>query len=147
MHKTSKIKVHINFELLSTVPSGSPQQLVIVSVTSTSIVLEWNPPRFEEQNGNITGYSISICSEVSGHCHSEISEDNSHTVTGLHPFYTYSLNVAAITTDAGPPSNSKQATCLEDGKIVSSTIVCAQNNIASVSYFAPYGGAVLPINF
>ena len=99
----------------STAPSGPPQELRVLSVTSTNVTLSWVPPSFLQQNGVIRGYSVGICYPDYDSCWSEMSITTHYTVTGLHPFFTYHINVAAVTVDSGPPTGYKTVTCLEDG--------------------------------
>ena len=85
-------------------------------MTSTNISLSWNPPRAPEQNGVITGYLVNICDEQFQNCFREMCAETSYTVTGLHPFYTFYFNVAAVTIETGPSSSFIKGTCLEDSK-------------------------------
>ena len=96
-------------------PSGPPQTLSLVSVTTTNITLSWAPPSSQHQNGVIRGYSVGICHPNVGNCRSEFSTKTQYTVSGLHPFYTYHINVAAVTVDSGPSTGYRTVTCLEDG--------------------------------
>ena len=51
----------------SVAPSGSPTGVVISVLSSTSLLVTWQPPDEFEQNGIITGYQIvlSYQSEIS----------------------------------------------------------------------------------
>ena len=101
-------------------PSGPPQKISQVSVTSTVIRLIWELPLPENQNGDIIGYSVEISAL-------EISETNVHFVvgeelelTGLRPFTTYSVVIAAQTAiGIGPYSRIFHVQTLEDGKLLS----------------------------
>ena len=73
----------------------------------------------QEQNGIVRGYFISICHWDFNNCWSELSTDTHYTITGLHPFYQYNINVAALTTEAGQATAYKSVTCLEDGRLSS----------------------------
>ena len=104
----------------SPVPSGPPQNISQVSVTSTVIRLIWELPLPENQNGDIIGYSVEISAL-------EISETNVQFVvgeelelTGLRPFTTYSVVIAAQTAiGIGPYSRIFRVQTLEDGKLLS----------------------------
>ena len=98
------------------VPSGPPQHLTVLFVSSTTVSLSWDPPSIQDQNGVIVQYHIYICNELLKECTMETSEETLYTVSGLHPFYTYYINVAAATIDVGPSSSYVAVTCLEDGK-------------------------------
>lgn len=88
---------------------------MLISITSTTVSLSWDPPRVQYQNGVIVRYAVNVCDEQLLDCTVEISIGTSYTVSELHPFYTFYINVAAVTTGVGPPSSYKKFTCLEDG--------------------------------
>ena len=105
------------YYLTITAPSGPPQQLQVLSVTSTNVTLSWVPPSLQQQNGVIRNYTVNICHPKTDNCWSELSGNTQYTVSELHPFYTYLINVAATTIDSGPPTGYKSVTCLEDGML------------------------------
>ena len=87
----------------SLVPSGSPVMIDIEAINSSSLRLTWEEPPAEEQNGVITSYSISVTIL-------ETEERLSFTVAGtrfelhnLHPFYMYSVTIAAATVNGTGP--------------------------------------------
>ena len=86
-------------------------------MTSTNVSLMWEPPIIQQQNGLIRGYSVSICNQRFDNCWSELSADTHYTITGLHPFYKYNINIAAVTIETGPSTAYKSVTCLEDGML------------------------------
>ena len=46
--------------IINSVPSGEPTNVTIQVLSSTSILLKWEPPLFSEQNGVISGYTILV---------------------------------------------------------------------------------------
>jgi hypothetical protein len=104
----------IGITTLEEAPSGPPQQLQVLSVTSTDVTLSWLPPSLQQQNGVIRNYTVNVCHPKTDNCWSELSGNTQYTVSELHPFYTYHINVVAITVDSGPPTGYKSVTCLED---------------------------------
>ena len=57
-------------------PSGEPTNVTIQVLSSTSILLKWEPPQFSQQNGVISGYTVLITSLQDGSV-------QRHTTTGL----------------------------------------------------------------
>jgi receptor-type tyrosine-protein phosphatase Q len=89
--------------LLFIVPSGSPVMINIEAINSSSLRLSWVEPPAEEQNGIITSHSINVTIL-------ETEERLSFTAPGirfelhdLHPFYTYSVTIAAATVNGTGP--------------------------------------------
>ena len=72
----------------------------------------------DTHNGIIRQYSIDIYVSETRENFFKVMSDNSTStvVTELHPYYTYSFKVAAVTTAAGPQSTEVTARTLENGK-------------------------------
>ena len=76
----------------------------MVSVDSTTLNATWSPPPQELINGIIDYYYIRVdVSEVSEQYDYQTSE-TSLLITELHPYYTYTVLVAAVTVSPGPLS-------------------------------------------
>ena len=84
------------------VPSSAPVRLRGNAVNSTAIQLQWEPPPLADQNGVIRSYHINISVTETGSVFQLTSETNSLNISGLHPFYTYTITVAAVTIGPGP---------------------------------------------
>ena len=102
--------------LLVVVPTHEPVNLTGNATSSTSIYVQWNPPPPEHHNGVIDSYTI-LCreTETGGMLLQYSTQFTNITINGLHPFYTYSCNVSAVTVDHGPFSRIISITTLEDG--------------------------------
>ncbi len=84
-------------------------------MTSTSLVLSWQPP--VTPNGIISHYLISLLETNTGanfsyqaHAHTTLS------VGDLHPFYTYMIQIYAVTVKTGPPSYELLVSTFEDSE-------------------------------
>ena len=98
----------IIFILLS-VPS-EPCSLEVVSVTSSSVTLQWDPP--ETPNGIITQYSIHYGETVIDNFGNKASNKLMGTVEGLSPNTTYVLQLRAHTrVGPGLPRSLTIKTC------------------------------------
>lgn len=66
------------------------------------ISLWWDEPPFIHQNGIIQYYIVHILEMQTGRFWTFYSVDSTLLVGGLHPYYVYECNVAAITVRTGP---------------------------------------------
>ena len=93
---------------LFAVPS-EPRSLVVFSVTSISVTLQWMPP--ETPKGVIMQYSILYNGTKINNFGNNMLMD---TIEGLSPDTVYTLQLRAHTgagAGAGPPSNLTVVTC------------------------------------
>ena len=98
-------------------PGAAPTMLTASNVTATSITLSWEPPESDLQNGVIRHYLIQVLETQTGNNLTyQVTALTVFTVGDLHPFYTYSFSVQAVTVAAGPLSLPQSVRTLEDGK-------------------------------
>ncbi|XP_070684464.1 neogenin 1a isoform X2 [Pempheris klunzingeri] len=91
---------------LSDVPSGPPQNLTLEVQNSKSIMLRWQPPALNSQNGEITGYKIRY---RKGSRRSEAAETTGGTqlfklIDGLERGTEYAFRVSAMTVNGTGPA-------------------------------------------
>ena len=86
-----------------------------MAINSTSVHLRWLPPDEDQHNGDIRHYNIRIVALHSGREFQLNSTNDTTIYTGLHPAYTYSFTVAAVTVEIGPYSDPTIAIMPEDG--------------------------------
>ncbi|XP_023282467.1 neogenin isoform X3 [Seriola lalandi dorsalis] len=96
----------ITVRTLSDVPSGPPQNLTLEVQNSKSIMLRWQPPPLNAQNGEITGYKIRY---RKGSRRSEAAETTGGTqlsklIDGLERGTEYSFRVSAMTVNGTGPA-------------------------------------------
>ena len=103
------------FTLSATVPSSTPVSLQGSAVNSTTIQLQWESPPLADQNGVIRSYIINISVAETGSSFQQTSETTALYISNLHPFYTYTLTVAAVTIGPGPYSVALIIRMPEDG--------------------------------
>ena len=100
------------------VPSGSPVMIDIEAINSSSLRLSWDEPPAEEQNGIIVSYSINVTVLESEEQLSFITEGTRFELYNLHPFYTYSVTMAAATVNGtGPYSTVFTVQLPPDGEL------------------------------
>ena len=113
---TLKSLLSNNISSFYLVPTSPPQEPHGHAVSSNTIILSWDPPPILERNGIIREYHINLTEEATEIVLTYISLGNSIEVSLLHPFYSYSWIVSAVTIDEGPYTEPSWVTTLEDGK-------------------------------
>ena len=107
--------------MIIVVPSNAPVHLQGNAVNSTTVQLQWKPPAVADQNGVIRSYRINISVAETGSVFQLTSGTTALNISGLHPYYTYNLTVAAVTIGPGPfgvvltiqlPENGLDANCI-----------------------------------
>ena len=86
-------------------------------VDPRSITLAWSAPSLKDRNGDIRQYLINITEIDTGNSWQVTAVDSFTTVESLHPFYSYSIIVAAETVALGPFTSPIIVEMPEDGKI------------------------------
>ena len=86
------------------------------SITSNRFTINWNPPGYNDQNGVITYYNVSIVEVETGSIFYYTSNTTTLTILSLHPAYTYQYRIAAYTIGLGPYSDPINITTAEEGK-------------------------------
>ena len=99
-------------------PSSAPTNLQGNAVNSTTIQLQWKPPPLADQNGVIRSYLINISVAETGSVFQLTSVTNGLNISTLHPFYTYTITVAAVTVGPGPYGAVLTIQLPEDGMVV-----------------------------
>ncbi|XP_074077734.1 receptor-type tyrosine-protein phosphatase F isoform X1 [Macrotis lagotis] len=91
-------------------PSGFPQNLQVVGLTTSTTELRWEPPVLAERNGRITNYTV-IYRDINSQQEQQSITDSTHlTLIGLLPDTTYDVKVRAHTSRGpGPLSPSIQS--------------------------------------
>ena len=90
-----------------TAPSAPPQNVTAHSLTSSSFILDWDPPPIEQRNGVIRNYTISV--ELLGNATAyniTVTNSTQYFFMTLLPFFTYRITVAAVTDPGMGPSSS-----------------------------------------
>lgn len=91
-------------------PSGFPQNLQVVGLTTSTTELRWDPPVLAERNGRITNYTI-VYRDINSQQEQQRVTSSTHlTLAGLLPDTTYDIKVRAHTSRGpGPLSPSIQS--------------------------------------
>ena len=100
------------------VPTSAPIYQSGVALSSSSIYLSWDPPPQLERHGIIREYKINLTEQETGVLTTYRTSSESIEVSLLHPFYTYTWIVTAVTIGDGPFTATKNVTTLEDGEFL-----------------------------
>ena len=96
-------------------PSGPPTAINVSSLSSTSLSISWSPPLLHHTNGIIQYYIVNVSvAESQANLQFETSS-LSLTLNDLHPFYTHTVIVSAVTIAPGPFSNEYNLRLPSDG--------------------------------
>lgn len=99
-------------------PNASPTKPHILSFSSTSVLLMWQPPPAENMNGRLRYYSVWYTEQETS-LHSSVSTNStSLELIDLHPYFTYTIKVRAETISPGPFSAEQSVQLEEDGMLV-----------------------------
>ena len=103
--------------VIATVPTGYPQSFSVMSTSSRSALLTWDPPNAADRNGIIIEYTINVSAVETGERFHFMSTTMSITITYLRPYTTYLYIIAASTSvGIGPFSTVFTVVTPEDGK-------------------------------
>ncbi|XP_034634692.1 receptor-type tyrosine-protein phosphatase F isoform X10 [Trachemys scripta elegans] len=92
------------------VPSGFPQNLRVVGLTTSTTEVAWDPPVLAERNGRITNYTVMYRDINSQQELTNVTKETSIMLTNLRPDTTYDIKVRACTSKGvGPLSPSIQS--------------------------------------
>ena len=97
-------------------PSSPPTEVSTSGTTSVGFALSWSHPPDVDWNGQIRHFLINITEENTGLEYQLTTVANEIEVNFLHPFYTYSCSVAAVTILSGPYSPPISLTTLSAGE-------------------------------
>ena len=103
---------YITSTFIHIAPSGVPQSVEAVAVSSTSIRVTWNPPLAKEQNGLVRSYHINVSAVEDGEM-INFETDGLATIlilNSLHPYYSYNITIAAFTVGLGPYATVEERT-------------------------------------
>ena len=93
-----------------------PQNVSVEEVRSRGMDLSWVFPDQELLNGELTHYLLHIFERDTNTTTQHFSTEEEAELDFLHPFYTYTIRIAAVTVSPGPYSNAITITTLEDGE-------------------------------
>ena len=109
-----------SYNIYSIVPDSPPQDIVVISINPTSLMVSWQPPPMSSQNVSITGYLILYTLVGSNALMSiTVNNTNEYVISGLVAVSNYSVQVAGRSINgAGPVSNLLIQTSGEESKYI-----------------------------
>lgn len=115
-HRFLTCYTYILYTFYPTAPTAPPSSITVDIQSSVEVLLSWSPPNNEDRNGEIEFYIITITETTTQYEFEIQALSTSVNISDLHPFYTYQVNIAAVTVDTGPFSPTLTFTMPEDGK-------------------------------
>jgi receptor-type tyrosine-protein phosphatase Q len=85
---------------------------------ANGIVVSWIPPPANSLNGVLRYFRVDITEEETSRSYFEILLGHHGSLDSLHPFYSYTVSVAAVTIGPGPSSNNVTITTDQDGELL-----------------------------
>ncbi|XP_023215993.1 neogenin-like isoform X2 [Centruroides sculpturatus] len=87
-------------------PSDTPQNVTLEAASSTSIIVRWEPPAKDNQNGIITGYKIRYKLKGSRRGDTVTTDGNRrlYAITGLERGAQYSVKISALSINGSGPA-------------------------------------------
>ena len=99
-------------------PGGPPENFTVDVISTTEILLMWQPPPREIQNGRVRLYTVTVFEVQTYNNYTVTSEDPPLQVESLHPYYNYVCSVTAVTIGPGPYTSSLTVRTFEDGEFI-----------------------------
>ena len=84
--------------------------------TSSTIALRWDTIAVENHNGILRHYLVSVKEAETGEVDVYTAVATQLNISGLHPYYTYTCMVAAVTNTVGPFSHNVSIMTPQGGK-------------------------------
>ena len=116
------VLTHCMMEIMPTfcflAPSAPPEAITVTALSPYSLLVSWQAPPPDSQNGEIRYYTIKVLEEETD-TQTWLSTSNSSTnitVESLHPYYSYRVSVAAYSVGLGPYSLEKSVQMPESGE-------------------------------
>lgn len=103
--------------LVIVAPSAAPLGLTGSARNSDSIFMSWSSPVVSERNGMIQHFLINVTEMDTGNMYNHVSSRTNLTLFTLHPYYSYSVTVTAVTVNPGPPTTPVVIRTDQDSKI------------------------------
>ena len=87
------------------VPIASPGMVSVIAINSSTLSLSWNPLASSNANGLVREYIVDVLVQDSSERYQYSTVNTSLILTELHPYYTYTVYIAAVTIGRGPFSS------------------------------------------
>ena len=98
-------------------PSGVPENVSAIPLSSISVEVTWDLPLFQHRNGPITAYNFTVTEQQTNtQVLSSVLLNTSTVVTSLRPFTAYNFAVSARNSIGNGPDRTVLLTTPEDGK-------------------------------
>ncbi|XP_028412182.1 uncharacterized protein LOC114535003 isoform X2 [Dendronephthya gigantea] len=122
-------KAIILFSTSEEAPSGPPLNIKATSRNASSLLLVWDPPEKNKQNGNITSYTACLSHSKNGSCfHTFITSEREWLLGNLSPATKYYFSVLA-SNKVGSGNYSNRKGIFTNGRAVKKAIGATPNTL------------------
>jgi hypothetical protein len=90
-------------ETPSDVPDAAPENILLETLNTSSVLLQWNLPSVEKRNGLIIGYKITVKENEKEWNFNVDSEPRRKVISGLLPGHKYLFGITARTVNGSGP--------------------------------------------
>ncbi|XP_056003789.1 neogenin-like isoform X3 [Ostrea edulis] len=108
----------VSAKTFSDKPSEAPQNATLETASSTSLIVRWDPPPLDHQNGIITGYKIRYKMRGASRNGATVTTDGNrrlYALTNLEKDSEYQVRISALTVNgSGPLTPKLKATTYKD---------------------------------
>lgn len=114
----SKLNLSLRI-IVPAVPTAAPESITESAIDSRTLLISWAPPPLPARNGIITEYVVNVSVMETGEQFGRTAPGSatSLSIASLHPDYTYTYVVAALTAvGSGPISTFRSIKMPEDGE-------------------------------
>ena len=124
------------------VPGEPPRNVSAQSNSSTSILVEWDPPREEVLYGILRGfrirYGVAIDTDITNTTELIPEQQLTYIIENLEEFTNYSIEVTAVTVGEGPYSSPIIVITDQDGELYANVwLMCVHMLLMMGDYSRP----------
>ena len=87
----------------------------MIATDPFTLSVSWSPPSSNDMNGIVQYYVVNVSVTETLEHYQHITTNTSFVISSLHPYYTYTVYVAAVTVGIGPFSVGYTITTPQSG--------------------------------
>ena len=99
-------------------PSSSPTTVSVTAFSSHVLSILWSDPLSTDINGIIQSYLVNVSIAETMETFQYKTNNTFLLLNDVHPYYTYSVMVAAVTIAPGPFTSEYSVTTPQDGELM-----------------------------
>ena len=92
--------------------------IFVIAINPSTLSLSWNSLASFNANGIVREYIVNVLVQDSSEHYQYSTVNTSIILTELHPYYTYTVYIAAVTIGRGPFSAGRTIRMPQNGKFI-----------------------------